>query len=413
MRALNGRNIIQVKSHNRQAILLQLLRAPLSRVELANRLHLSSTTVTNLINELLHEGWVIPDEGEGESNFHQSGRGRPRTRITLDAQVGYVLAVHMGIGAYWIAQVDLVGTLIDTVGATFDTNEAADIVITKIAHDIQSLIATNSLSLSRILGIGFGASGLVDVTQGVNVYAPSLGWQDVPVADLLQTQTGLPVVVENNVRAMALGEAYFGQGRDVESLAFIFGRIGIGAGLVMNGRIQRGMRGGAGEIGHTMMMPTGGKLCRCGQVGCLETLVTQPALFEALSSLEMVTEMLAEEENPVTQFEHILQLARDGETAVMQVIHQVAHYLGIALTNLVNTLNPQRIVMGGMYAQGADIFLPLLRQQVAQSAFGHLGEDVQIEAATFGLDAGLVGAASVALVTLFYEANVLPVEVQV
>ena len=405
MRTIKGSNILQVKNHNRQAILLQLLRSPLSRVEIAHKLGLSAMTVTNQVNQLLAEGWVVLDDQNSDAMFHSSGRGRPRTQLRINSQASYVFGVHIGIGSYRIALVDLVGTMIECIDRIFDTKSEAALVISDIATSIQAFISSMSLKHEQILGVGFGASGLVDAEQGINVLAPSLGWQDVPVANLLSAQIALPVVIENNVRAMALAEAYFGQGQHVESLAFIFGRIGVGAGLVMQGRVVRGIGAGAGEIGHTTIIPKQGALCRCGQHGCLETLVTQPTLVQNLMPFPSIAKALRDEPQVIKQLEYILQLARSDKQEVMQEIEQVTYYLGIALSNLVNTLNPQRIIMGGMYAQGADLFLPRLRQHVAQSAFAGLGEHVQIESTTFGLDAGVIGAASTALAHLFYESD--------
>ncbi|HSH01061.1 MAG TPA: ROK family protein [Anaerolineae bacterium] len=402
MRTLNGQNIVNVKNHNRQAILLQLLRTPLSRVELAHKLDLSSTTVTNLINELLAEKWVIPTNAD-DASFHKSGRGRPRTKLQLNRTARYVLAVHLGIGSYRLGQVDLTGHLIATAAATFPPTQPATTTLNTIATHLQAFINTHNLNHDQLLGLGFGASGLVNHTTGHNTYAPNLDWHNVPIAPFLQEQLNLPVIVENNVRAMALAESYFGHGRDRHSLAFIYGRIGIGAGLVTRGRLARGHHGGAGEIGHTIILPTNGTPCRCGQSGCLETLVTQTTLSQKLRHYPLTATMFTHEDDPIAQFEHILQLARDGDTFILDALTDIAFYLGIALSNLINTTNPQQIILGGMYAQGADIFLPLLRQHIAQKSFGHLGHNLPLETATFGLDTGLVGAATVALLKLFYE----------
>ncbi len=410
MLALNGSNIVQVKSHNRQAILLQLLHHPLSRVELADTLGLSAMTVTNLINELLAEGWVVSNETSDSDTFSKRGRGRPRICMRINPQAGYVIGVQIGIGTYRVAQLDLLGLLINSIENNFDIQQAGENVLAEIGQTIKVLIDQAGLRHDKIVGIGVGASGLVDVAQGINIYAPSLGWQNLPIAALLSHQTNLPVVVENNVRAMTLAEVYFGQGREGQSLAFIFGRIGVAAGLAIQGRVVRGAQFGAGEIGHTTILPSGGAQCRCGRYGCLETLVAQPSLLQSAGSLPVVAQAWADAkiETTVEQLETVFELARAGEAQVVHEVEQVAHYLGIALSNLVNTINPERMVLGGMYAQGADLFLPLLRERVAEVGFGGLGEQVHIEATTFGLDAGVIGAGSVALASLFYEADRLP-----
>ena len=128
------------------------------------------------------------------------------------------------------------------------------------------------------MGVGVGASGLVDPATGVNVVAPNLGWHDVPIREILARRLKMPVFVDNNVRAMALAEAMFGAGRGVSTLAFVYSRVGVGAGFVVAGDVYRGSRAGAGEIGHTTMIPAGGARCRCGNTGCLEMLVSEPEI---------------------------------------------------------------------------------------------------------------------------------------
>lgn len=392
MKRSTGSNIIRVKAHNRQAILRQLLQGPKSRVELAESLDLTAMTVSNLVNELMADGWVI----EAETAVSTKSVGRPRKAVMLNPNAGCAIGVHIGIGTLRSGLVNLKGDLLQCAEHSFDPAASATAVLNQINTQITHL--TQAIPpKATLFGVGVGASGLIDAENGRCHYAPSLNWHNVPIAKQLQQKVDLPIYVENNVRVMALGEATFAR-QEVASLVFVYGRVGVGAGIITNQSLFRGTQAGAGEIGHTLIQPDSGTVCRCGQTGCLETLVTQPVLESELFGLKIDPTL-----PDANRFEQVLQLAKEGNQQVMDALQKSGRYLSIALINLVNTLNPECIILGGMYAQGADIYLPILRQQVKAHAFGGLGDGVKIEASQFGLNAGMIGAASLVLLKKFYR----------
>lgn len=397
---LGGSNILHVKNNNRQAILLQLLNESLSRVELAKRLNISSMTVTNLSNELLSEGLI---EQAVEANNGRRPVGRPRQTLRLRRDAVYAVGVHIGVGYLRVGFVDLTGKVLEVRRSRFDTTVPPGALFSKIYTEIKSLEQAYPAAAAKLIGIGVGSPGLVDSERGICLTAPSLNWHRINLVEPLEERLNLPVVIENNVRAMALGEAYFGAGQGADSLAFVYGRIGIGAGFVMQRQLFRGIRAGAGEIGHTVIELNSGTPCRCGQTGCLETLITQPVLENQLArqsgEFPFLKDPLLDDE---ARFEKILQHGRSGHPTVHGLLMENGRFLSTALINLVNTLNPERIVLGGMFWQGADLLLPIVRRAVSERAFGGLGQHVSLSRATFGLDAGLVGAGTLALDRLFY-----------
>jgi glucokinase len=193
----------------------------------------------------------------------------------------------------------------------------------------------------------------------------------------------------------------------VQALAFVYARVGVGAGVVVDGQLFRGSAAGAGEIGHTTIIPTGGDPCRCGNTGCLETLVSEPAIVRRAELLAAADEggILATHlrEGQGRPFERVLAAARAGDPATGAMLKEQACYMGIALANLVNVLNPNLIVLGGICAQGADLLLPAIEETMRQRAFAGLGERVSLETASFGPQAGIVGAATLALDAFFYR----------
>jgi glucokinase len=230
----------------------------------------------------------------------------------------------------------------------------------------------------------------------------------VDIQSVLNARLGLPVVVDNNVRAMALGEAYFGLGRGVDSLAFVYGRTGVGAGFVFGGQVFRGSSTGAGEIGHTIIVPEGGEPCRCGQRGCLETMVSEPVILRQAQAIaqrrpEGLLATCFSQKGDLEPIERVFAAARRGDSEACNLIEQVACYLGVALANLVNILNPEMILLGGMFAQGQDLFLPVATRTMRQMAFAGLGEKVRLQTTSFGWRAGVIGASALALMRFFYQ----------
>ncbi len=408
MSVFAGRNRSDLKAHNLQAVLRAFLHEQtLARVELARRTALSATTITNLVGDLLEQGIVAEDE---EVSPARGGVGRPRRLLRLLPDARFVLAVHIGIGMYRVAIANLRAEIRNSLIGKYDVGAPAGNVLAAIAVDIRRTIAESGIPQELLLGVGVGASGLVDPRLGMNVFAPRLGWRQVPISGFLHEQLQLPVCVENNVRAMALGEALFGAGRGSRTLAFVYGRIGVGAGLVVHGKLFRGSAYGAGEIGHMIMLPTGGDVCSCGRRGCLETLISEHILVEEARRLAarepqgMLAQFLQAEgeEKPVSR---LFAAARAGDQAAQRLIRDRAQYLGLALANLVNLFNPDRIIVGGMLAEGADLILPTADAVMRTMALDSLGESVQLLATPAGWRAGIIGAAGVALLNLFYAST--------
>jgi glucokinase-like ROK family protein len=401
-----GSNIALVKAHNIRAILLSLLyEGGLSRVQLAKKTSLSSTTITNLISELLEQK-IVAEEDEAEVNGPRSV-GRPQTALRLVPDARYAVGVHMDVGVYRVAITNLYAEIILSEIETYPPNTSPEIVLKDISLLVNKVILESGVDLDLILGIGVGASGLVNFREGTNVLAPALGWRDVPIRSILERHLGLPVVVDNNVRAMALGEAMFGSGRNAHSLAFVYSRIGVGAGFVVDNKVFRGSGAGAGEIGHMIIMAEGGELCRCGKRGCLETLVSETGLVteaeqQAQNSSGLLAAFLSDTSiaNPT---ERIFAAARAGDPVTRSMIEKRACYIGLALANLVNIFNPELILLGGIFTQIEELILPTITATVRENAFAGLGDKVQIRSTSFGWGAGVIGASALALSSFFYQ----------
>lgn len=401
-----GSNLNLVKEHNLRAVLLSLLyEGSLSRIQLAQKTSLSATTITNLVEELLAQG-VICSAGETTSEERHVGRPRAGLRLVDDSR--FAVGVQLRVGIFRVGITNLTGKLVDCVEVEFSYDPPAGEVISKIGDTINALIERSGIDRSKIVGVGLGATGLINYSTGVNILAANFGWQDVPIRDWLMEQLGLPVVVDNNVRCMALGEAFFGVGRGVSSLAFIYARYGIGAGIVVNGRLYRGSGLGAGEIGHTIILPHNGPLCRCGQTGCLETLAAEPSLIRQAEQLakehpgSLLAGCMADTGVP-RLIKRLFNAYRMGDPYARQLIDSGSEYLGIALANLVNLFTPDLILLGGLFEEEHAIILPIAREVMERTAFGGLGKQAHLQVTSFGRQAGMIGAASLALAKFFYH----------
>jgi glucokinase-like ROK family protein len=429
--ALTGRRINTIKTHNLRAVLLALLRqGGMSRARLADLTGLSATTITNLVAEMLEQGLVteagIEPPDPRRRTIVKSTAGRPPTLLKLIPSARYAVGLHIGVETLRVGVADLFGHLCNYLVFPHPTGVRPDDVLVAAVRMVEQALREAQISRDCLVGLGVGASGLVDVEAGVNVLAPNLGWRDIPIRERLAAALGMPVFVDNNVRAMALAEAMFGAGRGVNTLAFIYGRVGVGAGFVVGGQIYRGSHAGAGEIGHMTMIPAGGAPCRCGNTGCLETLVSEQEIVRQaqviagrapdsvlaaalLDDGRRMTDdgpwssVVGQAEAADTPIERIFAAARAGDRGVLALLSERAAYMGTALANLVNLISPEMIILGGLFAAGADLLLPTVEETMRRRSFAGLGESVQVCITSFGRQVGVVGAAALALETFFYR----------
>jgi len=322
------------------------------------------------------------------------------------------VGVHIGGGIYRIAIVNLRNEILFHRMGDYDIKDPADVVLDLIAERIDQLLDECQICRENVIGVGIGAPGLVNFKTGVIGFAKNQGWHNVPVGSLFASRLNLPVIVENNVRAMAMGEALFGCGRDVSTLLFLYGRLGVAAGIVVDRHIYRGINLGAGEIGHTFIIQQRKDGGQVEEYRTLEELVSAPALIiqaqKAVSEFpESYLGRTLQDAVDNEAIERIFEAARQGDSQAAQIVNQSARYLGLALVNAINFINPELILLGGMFAQGEDLYLPVIKEMVSRLSFAGMGDRVEICSTSFGWRAGLLGASALALAHFFY----LPPEV--
>jgi glucokinase len=255
----------------------------------------------------------------------------------------------------------------------------------------------------EIVGVGVGAPGPLNPDSGIVFDAPNLsGWRDVPLKQSLEARLSLPVFVEHDATAAALGEWWRGAGRGVSDLIYLTVGTGIGGGIIINDQLVHGVTGTAGEVGH-MTIDVDGPPCPCGRsTGCLEALASGRAIArmarEAIAA-EVRTAVLAIAggDPGAVEAAHVVEAARQGDRVAREIFSRAATYLGVGVANLLNLLNPARVIIGGGVSKAGDLLFDPVRRIARQRAFERPGRDAEIVPAALGDDSGPVGVAAVAL----------------
>lgn len=255
-----------------------------------------------------------------------------------------------------------------------------------------------------IMGIGVACGGPLDAEQGVILGPPNLStWNPVPIKAILEAEFGLDVELENDANAGALAEWLFGAGRGKRHIVYMTMGTGIGGGLILDGRLYRGANGNAGEVGHTRVVEHGGPLCGCGKRGCLEALCSGPAIARRVRQAVQAAPseshaLLAQVGSPdELTAEHLFVAARQGDPLALRLVDETAYYLGIALANIIQTLNPEVIVLGTIAVQQGDFFLDRVRQVVRNEIWPQMAGVVEILPSPLGDQVGDYAAISIIL----------------
>jgi glucokinase-like ROK family protein len=376
-------NLSTVLTHLRQ-------NAPISRAALAEITGLNRATITRLVRELIEHGFVH------ETGFQSLRSGRPSILLQLNPDAGCIIGAEIEVKFGSIILTDLSAQILWRQEVDFAENDEPEAILNCMADLIRQACAEASKTSRHILGLGMSLPGLVDVSSGILLFAPNMRWRDVPVKQRMEKEFDLPIYVDNKANMAALAESYFGAARGSEYVLYINITAGVGSGIVLNQRIMTGASGLAGEVGHMAIDPNGPG-CNCGSQGCWETYVSALAVFRRVreSILSGKKSRLAEVVRD--GFERItihlmVEAARNGDEVTLAAFEETGFYLGVGLANLINTFNPQKVVLGGYVTQAYEFLLPIIQKTVRERALRWPREAADIVVATYVNDASLIGA---------------------
>ena len=366
----------------RARLLLELAsRGSASRAELARATGLAPSTVTSLVAALVAEGLVRAVESAGPG-----GVGRPGQRLTLGRRAGVVVGVDLGRRHLKVAVADLSHSLLARREIPKPADQDATVDIELIRAEFESALADAGVSRHEVLALGMGLPGPVHTTGELGDSTILPGWVGVRAADALEEALGMPVSVDNDANLGALSESKWGAGAEVGDLVYLKASTGIGAGLIIEGRLFRGAGHTAGEIGHTVIDP-GGPVCRCGNRGCLEMYAGASAILTALRPTHP----------EVTDLATTVARAQEGDPGCRRVVADAGRAIGSALATLCNIVNPARVIVGGTLGEAGELLLEPMREALRAGSIRSAAEDVAIVGASLGHDAELMGAVALAL----------------
>lgn len=379
-----------IRQHNLSLVLRHVHRdGALTRAELTQRLHLSRSTVGALVGDLTSLGLVEEVVPSGGARV-----GRPSHVVAPAAAGPYAVGVDVDIAHVTVAAITLGGTI--TARELIPTGRIVQPGgLVRLVADTFATLGPAVGPSGRVCGVGVSIPGTVDVATGRVGVAPNLGWDDVPLGAMLRDALPetVPVVVGNDADLALLAEHQRGSARDCDDVVFLMGRIGVGAGIIINGVPVRGRDGHAGEIGHNVLDPSG-PLCHCGQRGCIETFLGENALLK-----------LAGRRGPRTDAKvaALFADAHTGDASALGAVVAAAETLGRTIANLLNTLNPERVILGGSLGEVLELARPQVESAVRRYTFGDAGPGVELALPAFGPDSALVGAGEVAFTALLAD----------
>ncbi|MCC9145916.1 MULTISPECIES: ROK family transcriptional regulator [unclassified Arthrobacter] len=363
--------------------LFQLLRdgQPRTRSELADLVGVARSTIALRLELLMDLGLVAPIEDAVSTG------GRPSSRFALQTGARVVLGVDVGASHLRVGLTDLAGTALADASRDLLVSDGPVAVLDTVVELGTALLAETGRSAAELLAVGVGLPGPVEHRTGRPINPPIMpGWHGFDVPGYLQESFRVPVLVDNDVNVMSMGERQAAWPH-VENLVFVKVATGIGAGIICNGVLLRGADGVAGDIGHIRVPSGEDLLCRCGNHGCLEALAAGPAVAARLRSLGLVAE----------DGRDVVALVHSGNQEAVQAVRQAGREVGEVLAACLSMLNPEVIVFGGSMALTGEHFIAGVREVVYSRTMPLATQHLRIVQSASGLDAGMLGASQLAI----------------
>ncbi|ADU29319.1 ROK family transcriptional regulator [Evansella cellulosilytica] len=393
-----------MKSLNRTLILNTIrTKGVIPRSEIAKLTKLTPPTVTNIVNELIREDLVV------ETEPGTSSGGRKPILLSINGKARFIIGVDIGVsGKIRFGVSDLNGQIVKREVKHLPNGSTSEKEFVKLlVTSLRALIGSLGSDKEKLIGVGIAMHGMVDSEQGIALWAPSLKFKDLPLKEELERALNLPIRVENDAKALAIGEVWFGNGQGEESLVCINVGEGVGAGVILDGKLLHGNDHIAGEVGHTIIDLSGPK-CSCGNYGCLQAFASGQALKErALKELALGRSSVLQEkckgDFDLVDGRLIYEAALEGDSLSIDVLHQTGRYLAVGILNILHFYNPGRIIIGGGVSKAERFILEPIHELVKKRALTPRSKNTRITVSELGEEGSLVGAITLVLSELFTQ----------
>lgn len=379
-----GQRSETVRRANLAAIATQLhLDGPLSRSELVARTGLTRSAIRGLIGEFVAAGLVTEERSES-----LGVPGRPSPIVTPNGMRAVALGLEISVDSLAAGLVGFGGTVHESIRVERPRGHLGPQEIVADLADLASPLLRQASRAGTLMGVGVAVVGVVRRGDGLIRLAPNLDWRDVPLGELLGDALGVavPIFVANDADLGVLAEHRRGSARGIEDAVYIAGEVGVGGGVLVDGRPLHGVEGYGGEVGHLPVNP-GGRACGCGSHGCWETEVGEHALLEAAGRPR---------DGGPEEVGRLLDAAASGDERAMAALQRIGEWLGIGIAAIVNAFNPRLVILGGLFARIHPYVIGPIQEQLAARGLAASRELVSIVPAALGGDTTLLGAAELA-----------------
>ncbi|KPL11218.1 MAG: hypothetical protein AMS23_05650 [Bacteroides sp. SM1_62] len=366
---------------------------PVSRADLVKRTGLSAPTVTRIVDGLIHAEKLVAEVGMGSS----SG-GRPPLLVKFNSEQNYVIGIDLGATFTRGALSNLDGKFINEIKIPTRLESGFDVIMEDLSDLIHRLSKGNpKVRKQRVFGVGIAVAGLINRRKNLVEYSPDFDWYNVDIVKTLGKNIEYPVIFDNVTRLMALGGLSYGADQKLQNFICVNVGYGIGAGIIVDGKLLMGADGFAGEFGHITIETDSDIQCSCKKYGCLEALASGKAIaLTARSRLargqsSLLVEMCGGDINKVTA-KMVADAARKRDVLASNVFKRAMDYIGIGISSLINIFNPELVTIGGGVSLAGDIFFDNIRDSVDRNIMQPISRKVEILPVAFGENAALMGA---------------------
>lgn len=380
---------------------------PLSQTDIVNKTGLSKSTVSVHTKKLLEMGLIKKSKKKNDS---AGSVGRNRQLLKFAKNNGYIIAVDLGATSLKVGLCNLDAEIISLKGIDVLVNNGPEQIMKKVEQLIEELINENNILRNKIFGIGMGVPGPVEFSKGLPVSPPIMpGWHLFPLKKVLREKYNCPAFIDNDVNVMAAGEKYAGLARDISNFIFIKIGTGIGAGIICNGRLYRGAKGCAGDIGH-IVVEGEKELCPCGNRGCLEVVAAGPAIAKkakaaARNRKSSYLLSLLNEKGDLNA-EDVGRAIRENDDAAVEIVKNSGKKIGEVASRLVNFYNPSLIIIGGGVAKIGNYLISAIKEEILRRSTSLAVQDLKIKLSQKNDEIAVIGAAAMAVNEIYSHDNV-------
>ncbi|MBG9451386.1 ROK family protein [Cytobacillus firmus] len=345
-----------MKRQNKNLVLdILKTKSPISRIDIAKITGMSPTSITRIVNELQLQGYLRETEAVA------SGVGRKATLLEVRGDVLYTVGIEIDKSLLKVGIVNYIGEMVSLLKSKRNESESYMETLHKINMVIRKIMDENEIPAAKIMGLAVGLPGYIDYKNGIVKVSDQLKWKDANLAEDLQKLTSFNVIVDNELKMKIVAESFIGKAKNSQNSILIGIGSGIGSSIMLNGEIYRGETNNAGEIGHTVIDPTG-NVCNCGKIGCLATYISEGAILADSRKVK-----------DISSIEDVFQSYRDREPWALNIMDRASTYIALAISNLLCLYNPEVIILSGNTIEK----LPEMKEAIEQKCELYIWEPLK------------------------------------